>query len=110
MEKIYSTFSTKLTIEQIENMRVTDSIQYVIAESHNRYFGFDLNDDIEQGTIYSIIQSNEEDSILNGWMVSKNMPSWVESYTRWLNYEKENIEKFSNFKNFLCVELNKTSS
>ena len=93
VEKIYSTFSTKLTIEQIENMRVTDSIQYVIAESHNRYFGFDLNDDIEQGTIYSIIQSNEEDSILNGWMVSKNMPSWVESYTRWLNYEKEDIEK-----------------
>ena len=74
-------------------MRVTDSIQYVIAESDHRYFGFDLNDDIEQGSIYSMIQSNGEGRILNGWMVSKVMPRWVESYSRWLNYEKEVIQK-----------------
>jgi len=31
----------------IENMRTTDGIQYVIAKSDHRYFGLDLNDDIE---------------------------------------------------------------
>jgi hypothetical protein len=69
-----STFSRKLTMHHIENMRVTDGIQYVIAESDHSYFGFDLNDDIQQGSIYSIIQCNDEEEILSGWMVSKVMP------------------------------------
>jgi len=88
-----STFSRKLTMHHIENMRVTDGIQYVIAKSDHRYFGFDLNDDIQQGSIYSIIQCNDEEEILSGWMVSKVMPRWVESYSQWSNYEEEVIQK-----------------
>jgi hypothetical protein len=74
-------------------MRITDGIQYVIAKSDHRYFGFDLNDDIEQGSIYSIIQCNDDQEILSGWMVSKIMPRWVESYSQWSNYEEEVIQK-----------------
>jgi hypothetical protein len=73
----------------IENMRTTDGIQYVIAKSDHRYFGFDLNDEIEQSAIYSIIQCNDDQEILSGWMVSKVMPRWVESYSQWMNYEQE---------------------
>ncbi len=86
-----STFSRKLTTVHIENMRITDGIQYVIAKSDHRYLGFDLNDEIEQGSIYSIIQCNDDQEILSGWMVSKVMSQWVESYSQWSNYEEEVI-------------------
>jgi hypothetical protein len=48
---------------------------------------------IEQSAIYSIIQCNDDQDILSGWMVSKVMPRWVESYSQWMNYEEEAIQK-----------------
>jgi hypothetical protein len=73
-------FSKKLTMQNIEKMRSTEDMRCIIVEADERYFGFDLDDEVEQGSIYSIIQSKHDYDFISGWMVSKVMPLWVGTY------------------------------
>ena len=85
-------FSKKLTMQNIENMRSTEDMRYIIVEADERYFGFDLDDEVEQGSIYSIIQSKHDYDFISGWMVSKVMPLWVGTYDDWLAFEEQVIQ------------------
>jgi hypothetical protein len=79
-------------MQNIENMRSTEDMRYIIVEADERYFGFDLDDEVEQGSIYSIIQSKHDYDFISGWMISKVMPLWVGTYDDWLAFEEQVIQ------------------
>ena len=77
-----------MTVADIDKLMSSDFVEYVIIKASDRYFGFNLKDDIERAYIYALIHTNSSESI-NGWMVSKVLPDWVGVYSNWLTYEKK---------------------
>jgi hypothetical protein len=86
---MYRTFTKSLSVVNIEELMRTNCFKYVIMQAGgNNHFGFDLLDEIERGCIFALIHSRDSESI-DGWLVSKKLPEWVEDYSEWLTYEKQ---------------------
>ncbi len=82
------TLTKRLSVENIEDLMTTECVQYVIIQTTDSYFGFDLLDEVEQACIFALIYTKATDFV-NGWMVLKVMHQWVRSYSDWFAFEKQ---------------------
>jgi hypothetical protein len=90
--KIFSNFTKRLSVKDIEELMATDEFNYLIIKSDDCYFSFNLLDEIERGYIFSIILSKSTDAI-DGWMVSMSLPEWVGDHSDWMTYEGQLMSK-----------------
>jgi hypothetical protein len=91
----YRTFFIKwLTVVKIKELMKTEHFKYVdVLISQDVYFSFSLLEKAECKCIFEIIHSGGDTGDIVGWLVLKNLPQWVGSYSDWLMVNKHPAKK-----------------
>jgi hypothetical protein len=95
-------------VEKVKELMKSDHLKYVVVLTReDLYFGFSLSEKAERRCIFEIIHSGGDtgDHIV-GWLVSKNLPQWVDNYSDWLMLNKDPTKKLFGEEDSLRPDAN----